>query len=183
MRSSGSRGGRHLLGCQPSLHLGCNTQTSGFSERSTSSFAERHLAGFRNNLRRPVIPNATIRRMLGILLHDPSSLRRWRQRCTECIGLNHHLVNVVAFGALKRAEVETHACGHDASEHHVSTALWASGAMDVSVDVVGQEIGFLHDASLRGGGSATLSVTGNMPLGSAVIGQLWVLEFRFAVLY
>ena len=65
---------------------------------------------------------------------------------TECIGLNQHLVNVVALGALKRADIETHACRHDASEHHVSAALWASGAMDVKVDDVRQEIGFLHDA-------------------------------------
>ena len=50
--------------------------------------------------------------------------------------------------ALKRADIETHACKHDANEHHVSAALWASGAMDVEVDVVRQEIGFLHDASL-----------------------------------
>jgi hypothetical protein len=73
-------------------------------------------------------------------------------------------VNVVALRALKRAEVETHACRHDAGKHHVGMALWASRAMDLSVDVIGQEIGFLHDASLRGGGSATLSVTGNMPV-------------------
>jgi hypothetical protein len=50
--------------------------------------------------------------------------------------------------------------------------------MDVSVDVVRQEIGFLHDASLRGGGSATLSVTDNCLLSSAVIRHsFWVLAF------
>ena len=65
---------------------------------------------------------------------------------TECISLNHHLVNVVALRALKRAEVETHTCGHDASEQHASMALWASGAMDLDVDIVRQEIGFSHDA-------------------------------------
>ena len=53
-----------------------------------------------------------------------------------------------AVRALKGLEVETHACGHDASEHHVSIALPARRAMDVKVDVVRQEIGFLHDASL-----------------------------------
>ena len=57
-------------------------------------------------------------------------------------------MNVFALGALKGVEVETHACGHDASEHHVSIALSASRAMNVKVDVVRQEIGFLHDASL-----------------------------------
>jgi hypothetical protein len=50
--------------------------------------------------------------------------------------------------ALERADIETHPCRYDASEHHVSVALWASRAMGVEVDVVGQEIGFLHDASL-----------------------------------
>ena len=67
---------------------------------------------------------------------------------SECIGLNHHLVNLVALRALKRADVETHTCRHDASEHHVSVALWASRTMEVKVDVGRQEIGFLHDASL-----------------------------------
>ena len=57
-------------------------------------------------------------------------------------------MNVVALRALKRADIETHTCRHDASEHHVSAALWASRATDVKVDVVRQEIGFLHDASL-----------------------------------
>ena len=55
-------------------------------------------------------------------------------------------MSVVALRALKGVEVETHTCGHDASEHHVSMALCASRAMDVKVDVVRQEIGFLHDA-------------------------------------
>jgi hypothetical protein len=40
--------------------------------------------------------------------------RRGNVPRTECIGLNDHLVNVVAFRALKRVEVETHACGHNA---------------------------------------------------------------------
>ena len=62
-------------------------------------------------------------------------------------------MNVVALRALEHVEVETHACGHDASEHHVSMALWASGAMDVNVDVVRQQIGFLHDASLKEAGA------------------------------
>ena len=57
-------------------------------------------------------------------------------------------MNVFALGALKGVEVETHACGHDASEHHVSMALSASRAMNVKVDVVRQEIGLLHDVSL-----------------------------------
>ena len=68
-------------------------------------------------------------------------------------------MDVVALRALERAEVKTHACRHDAREHHETTALWASGTMDMSVYIVRQEIGFLHDASLNGGGSTTLSVT------------------------
>jgi hypothetical protein len=59
-------------------------------------------------------------------------------------------MNVVALGALKRAEVEAHVCGHDASEHHMSMTLGASKAINVGVDVVRQETGFLHDASLKG---------------------------------
>jgi hypothetical protein len=66
----------------------------------------------------------------------------------ECIGLDDHLVKEVTRTALERADIETHPCRHDASERHVSLALWASRAMGVEADVVGQEIGFLHDASL-----------------------------------
>lgn len=57
-------------------------------------------------------------------------------------------MNVFALRALKRADIETHTRRHDPSEHHVSVAPWAGRAMDVKVDVVRQEIGFLHDASL-----------------------------------
>jgi hypothetical protein len=46
-----------------------------------------------------------------------------RNRHTECIGLNQHLVNVVALGALKHVQIEPQASGHDASEHHASMAL------------------------------------------------------------
>jgi hypothetical protein len=89
----------------------------------------------------------------------------------ECIGLNHHLVKEITLRALKRADIETHTCRHDASEYHVSAALWASRAMDVEIDVVRQEIGFLHDAfPHREGGSATLSVTGRCLWRSAVMG-------------
>ena len=68
-------------------------------------------------------------------------------------------MNVVALKALKGVEVETHTCGHDANEHHVSMAISASRAMDVKVDVVGQEIGFLHDASLIEEAGAQHSLT------------------------
>jgi hypothetical protein len=61
-------------------------------------------------------------------------------------------VNVVALGALKRAEAETQSRGHDASEHHVITALGASRAMDVSVNVVGPGTKLGHDASLKQAG-------------------------------
>ena len=66
-------------------------------------------------------------------------------------------MNVVALRALERAEVETHTCGHDAREHHESTALWARWTMDVSAYVVRQEIGFLHNASLTRQGPNTLT--------------------------
>jgi hypothetical protein len=66
--------------------------------------------------------------------------------------------------AFERAEVETHASRRDAREHHEGLTLWASWAMDAGVYVVRQEIGFLHDASLKGGGSATLPVNGNAPV-------------------
>jgi hypothetical protein len=66
----------------------------------------------------------------------------------ECIGLNHQLVKEITLRALKRADIGTPTCRHDASEYHVSAAFWASRAMDVEIDVVRQEIRFLHDASL-----------------------------------
>jgi hypothetical protein len=62
-------------------------------------------------------------------------------------------VKVIALGALKRAEVETHAHGHDASEHHMSMALWTGGALDMNVDVVGQGMRLWHDASLKEAGA------------------------------
>jgi hypothetical protein len=62
---------------------------------------------------------------------------------------------------------KTHTRRHDASEHHVSVALWASRAMDLEVDVVWQEIGFLHDASLF-----EVSVAGGGLSRGAVISEL-----------
>jgi hypothetical protein len=91
-------------------------------------------------------------------------LCQWRKRSPECFGGDHDFVDVVALWAFKRAEVEAYSCGHDAREHHDTTALWASWTMDVSVYIIRQEIGFLHNASLKGGGSTTLSVTGRMPV-------------------
>ena len=70
-------------------------------------------------------------------------------------------MNVGALRAFERAEVETHASRHDAREHRDSTALWANWTMDAGAYFVGQEIRFLHDASLKGGESPTLSVTGS----------------------
>jgi hypothetical protein len=52
----------------------------------------------------------------------------------------------ITLRALKRADIETHTRGPDASQHQVNAALWTSRAMEVEVDVVRQEIGFLHDA-------------------------------------
>jgi hypothetical protein len=94
-----------------------------------------------------------------------------RKRCTEGIGLDHYLVNVVALGALKRAEVETQACGHDASEHHVSMALGASRAMNEGGDVVEPRTKFWHDASLKTGGAGAQHSLSPVvcPWGSAVM--------------
>jgi hypothetical protein len=88
---------------------------------------------------------ATDRRASALLRY---CLRLWREGLPECIRLNHHLVNIVALRALKRADIETHTCRRDANEDHVSAALWASRTMEVEVDIVRQEIGFLHDAFL-----------------------------------
>jgi hypothetical protein len=67
---------------------------------------------------------------------------------------------VFAFGALEHADVETYAVRHDTGERHLSTASRAGGALDVYVDAIGQRMRFWHDASLKEGGSATLSVIG-----------------------
>jgi hypothetical protein len=117
---------------------------------------------------------------------------RFGQICLNCLGYpggnslaaerlvgDHHLVNVVAFGALKPAEVETGACRRDASEHHVGVALWAFGAMDLNVEMGEQGMRFWHDASPEGGGSATLPVTGNVPDGVTVMGTSVAIVFRF----
>jgi hypothetical protein len=55
------------------MSLGGNAQTARFSKRRASPFSQRHLAGFRNNLCRPVIPNAAVRWILSFLLHDQST--------------------------------------------------------------------------------------------------------------
>jgi hypothetical protein len=57
-------------------------------------------------------------------------------------------------------DIETHTCRHDVGEYHVSAALRASGAVDLKVDAVRQEIGFLHDASLDEVGRHSLSARG-----------------------
>lgn len=61
---------RLLLGGQPAVHLGGNAQTPRFPERGASLFAGRHLAGFGNDLRRPLVPNPAVGWMLGLLFHD-----------------------------------------------------------------------------------------------------------------
>jgi hypothetical protein len=68
-------------------------------------------------------------------------------------------VNVVASGTLEGVEVETDTCGHDAGEHHVSMAFRARRAMDVSVEIVRQQAGFLHGAfpSRKAGAQHSLS--------------------------
>jgi|HubBroStandDraft_6_1064221.scaffolds.fasta_scaffold759321_1 hypothetical protein len=137
---------RILLGCQPSVDLGDHAQTPGFPERNTPRRSGRHLAGFRNKFRRSVIPNAAVGSVSFNLFHG-------HDLNPECLVGDHHLVNEFAFGAFKRAEVETRACRHDASEHHVSLALWANRALDLNVDMVGQGGGLWHDASLEGVGA------------------------------
>src|ERR1700722_569696 len=66
---------------------------------------------------------ATDRRASALLRY---CLRLWREGLPECIRLNHHLVNIVALRALKRADIETHTYRRDANEDHVSAALCAS---------------------------------------------------------
>jgi hypothetical protein len=88
-------------------------------------------------------------------------------------------VKVIAAGTLKCAAVEARARGHDASEHHLSMALWASGAVGVNVDLMRQGAAIRHDASPQQGGSATLSVTGNVPDEVAVMEPAFIIEFRF----
>lgn len=53
-------------------------------------------------------------------------------------------MNVIAVGALERAEVETQACWHDVSKHHVSMAFWAGTALDLNVDMAGHRTDFRH---------------------------------------
>jgi len=54
-------------------------------------------------------------------------------------------VNVIALWALKCAEIKTHTGGHDAGEHHVGIAPRAGWTLKLNVDVLGHEIGFLHE--------------------------------------
>jgi hypothetical protein len=173
----------HLFGCQPSVHLGGNAQTRRFSERRTSPFSVRHLAGVRYNLCCAVIPNAAIRRMLSVLLHDQSTLCPWRKRLSECFGSDRYFVNVIALGAFEHAEIETRARRHDAREHHVSMAPWAGGALDLNVDVVGNGIEFGHDASLKEAGARHSQSPVMCLTEVAVMGAALLIEFRFAVPY
>jgi hypothetical protein len=62
-------------------------------------------------------------------------------------------VKAIAPRTFKRAEIEPGVRGHDASEHHVSMTLWASGALDVEVDAIGQRMELWHDASLKDAGA------------------------------
>jgi hypothetical protein len=78
-----------------------------------------------------------------------SALCNRRKRSSERFRGDHHFLNVIAFRALKGAEVESDACGHDASEHHASTAPWAGGALDSNTDIVRQKVGFLHVLPLK----------------------------------
>ncbi|THD52539.1 MAG: hypothetical protein E8A46_12560 [Bradyrhizobium sp.] len=79
-------------------------------------------------------------------------------------------MNVVALGTLKGVELETHAGRHDAGEHHVSLAFWARRPMDVKVEVVRQQTGFLHGASpLQKAGAQHSRSPMKCLLGSAVI--------------
>jgi hypothetical protein len=72
-------------------------------------------------------------------------------------------MNLIALRALIGTQVEANFCRRDASEHHAGLASRAGGALDANIDLVWQEIAILHDASPQTGGSATLSVTGNVP--------------------
>jgi hypothetical protein len=67
-------------------------------------------------------------------------------------------------------EVETDTRGHDAGEHHVSLSFRARRAMDVKVEIVGQQAGFLHGAfPLRKAGAQHSPSPMKCLLSSAVI--------------
>jgi hypothetical protein len=84
--------------------------------------------------------------------------RDGQQRNSSCLHAKrsvggHHFVHVIAFGALKRAEIETRTRRRDAREHHVSTTIRAGWALDLNADIVGQGTSFWHDASLKKAGA------------------------------
>ena len=117
------------------------------------------------------------------LAPQSSSIRQRAKRHAECFGSDHNDMNVIALWALECAEIETHTCGHDAGKHHVSIALRAGRALKLNVDVLGQKIGFLHDASLVRRERNTLSHR-HCALGEvAVMERALIIEFRAAVPY
>jgi hypothetical protein len=67
-------------------------------------------------------------------------------RLAKRFGGNQNDVRVIARGALECAKLKPHAGGRDSGQHHVSIAFWAAGTLQLNVDVLGQETGFLHDA-------------------------------------
>jgi hypothetical protein len=109
-------------------------------------------------------------------------LRQRAKRHAECFGSDHYDVNVIALWALERAKIKTHTCGHDAGKHHVSIARRAGRALKLNVDVLGQKIGVLHDASLIRRERNTLSHRYCLD-GVAVMEGALVIEFSAAVPY
>jgi hypothetical protein len=105
------------------------------------------------------------------------------KRHAERFGSDHYDVNVIALWALECAEIETHTCRHDASEHHMGTALRAGGALKPNVDMLRQEIRFLHDASLVRRERNTLSHRYCAFCEVAVMERALITEFRSAVPY
>jgi hypothetical protein len=83
----------------------------------------------------PLFQNCFIATTEGLIAQAARLCNR-RKGSSERFGGDQHFLNVIAVRALKGAEVESDSCGHDASEHHASTAPWAGGALDLNADIV-----------------------------------------------
>jgi hypothetical protein len=71
--------------------------------------------------------------------------------------------NVIAYSALKRMQVGTQECWHDAGEHHLSLAPRTGRTLNRSARNDGRQgLKFWHSASFRTGEKATLSITGRV---------------------
>jgi len=129
-RSSPSRTSRPNRS-EYAISLGGNAQAARFSKRRASLFSHRHLAGFGNNLHRPVIPNAAIELIFCILFRGPLPIGQGAKRHAKCFRSDHYDVNVLALWTLKCSQSEAHTCRRYAGEHHVRIAFRAGGPLKV----------------------------------------------------